>query len=399
MSTAVPTPRTEAPLRVIGLMSGTSHDAIDAAAAEISTDGDGVVTLRSLGMVSQPYDDDLHALIVRALPPGVLTMEDVCVLDTGIGQAFGRVAARADHELCGGRADLVASHGQTLFHWVNDGRVRGTLQLGQAAWIAEATGATVVSDFRTRDVAAGGQGAPLVSVFDELWLAGRSAAAVNLGGISNATLVRPGQDTIAFDIGPANALIDAAVVEATDGRQAYDRDGAIAASGAVDEELLEALLAEPYYARRPPKTTGKELFSPAYLAPYRERFPRVTDADLVATLTVLTARTVARAVEGVDDVVVSGGGTLNPVLMGHLRREVKGAQVRTTDELGLPSAQKEALAFALLGYLTVRGLPGTVSSCTGARAARVLGSVTPGERPLMTGRGAQAPVALRIETA
>ncbi len=215
-------------MRVIGLMSGTSYDAIDAAAADIRIDGGDTLVLTPLGMVSEPYSGELRAAVAAAVPPASTTVGQICQLDTEIGQAFAAVAARANEELCGGSAELISSHGQTMFHWVEGAQVKGTLQLGQPAWIAEKTGCTVVSDLRSRDVATGGQGAPLVSAFDVLWLNGRTSGSValNLGGIANVTA--PGgvptstadgaAVPIAFDTGPpANALIDAAVSEFTAG--------------------------------------------------------------------------------------------------------------------------------------------------------------------------------------
>ena len=384
-------------MRVIGLMSGTSYDAIDAAAAELRLDGDRLV-LSPLGMLSQPYDDGLRAAIAGSLPPASTSMEDVCRLDTGIGQAFAEVARQAVEQLCGGQADLIVSHGQTLFHWVEGSTVRGTLQLGQPAWIAEATGTTVVSDLRARDVAAGGQGAPLVSIIDVLWLRGRSGVpvALNLGGIANITVAR--DEPVAFDTGPANALIDAVVAELT-GR-AFDADGVMAARGQVHSALFERLLAEPYYGRPAPKSTGKELFNLAYLARFMEGLPEIPADDLVATVTALTARTVADAVRryGGTEVIAAGGGIRNPVLMHQLAAELGSVPLLSTDELGLPSAAKEALAFAVLGFLTVHGLAGTVPSCTGARHARVLGSITPGVRGLgALPRDVGSPVSLSIE--
>ena len=372
-------------MRVIGLMSGTSYDAIDAAAADLQLDGDQLV-LTPLGLLSQPYSDELRAAVAGSLPPASTTMEQVCRLDTGIGQAFADVAQQAVEQLCGGHAELIVSHGQTMFHWVDGASVRGTLQLGQPAWIAEATGISVVSDLRARDVAAGGQGAPLVSILDVLWLRGRSGVpiALNLGGIANITVVHG--EPVAFDTGPANALIDAVVAELT-GR-AFDADGVMAARGRVNEELLGRLLAEPYYGRPAPKSTGKELFNLSYLARALEGLPDIPADDLVATVTTLTARTVGDAVRryGGTEVIASGGGIRNPVLMHLLASEV-GVPVRTTDELGLPSAAKEAYAFAVLGFLTAHGLGGTVPSCTGAGHSSVLGSVTPGLRGLPVVRG------------
>ncbi|MEU4190262.1 anhydro-N-acetylmuramic acid kinase [Kribbella sp. NPDC026611] len=382
-------------VRVIGLMSGTSYDAVDAAAADLQLDGDTLV-LTPLGMLSQPYPAELRAALAGSLPPASTTVEQVCRLDTGIGQAFADVARQAVEQLCGGHADLIVSHGQTVFHWVSDGSVHGTLQLGQPAWIAEATGVPVASDLRARDVAAGGQGAPLVSIIDVLWLRGRPGVpvALNLGGIANITVVHG--EPVAFDTGPANALIDAVVAELA-GRP-FDADGVLAARGQVHPGLLERLLAEPYYARPAPKSTGKELFNLAYLARMLGEFPSLPVEDLVATVTTLTARTVADAVRryGGTEVIASGGGIRNPVLMHQLAAEL-GVPVRTTDELGLPSAAKEAYAFAVLGFLTVHGLGGTVPSCTGAAHSSVLGSVTPGAAgfPVVEAPG-QPPVRLVV---
>jgi anhydro-N-acetylmuramic acid kinase len=368
-------------VRVIGLMSGTSFDGIDAAAADLDLDGDRIV-LRPLGGLGVRYPDDLRVRIAAVLPPSVTTIEDVCRLDTGIGQAFAETAATANEKLCAGRAELVVAHGQTVFHWVEGTAVRGTLQIGQPAWIAERTGCAVVADLRSRDVAAGGQGAPLVSAVDVMWLRGRPGApvALNLGGIANVTVVPSGAGAIAFDTGPANALLDLAVSERTGGRLAFDVDGAMAARGRVDTELFDRLLAEPYYARRAPKTTGKELFHRKYLDAALAGLPAVADDDLAATLTALTARTVGDAVRSVGgtEVIAAGGGTRNPTLMRALATELPGVPVRSSDELGLPAAWKEAYAFALLGFCTVHDVPATVASCTGARHPSVLGAVLPG---------------------
>ncbi|MBL3668203.1 anhydro-N-acetylmuramic acid kinase [Streptomyces sp. M2CJ-2] len=387
-------------MRVIGLMSGTSHDAVDAAAADLALEGDSLL-LTPLGMVSDPYPEELRAALTAALPPASTTMRDVCRLDTRIGQAFAAVAARADRELCDGRADLVVSHGQTVYHWVEQGRVHGTLQIGSPSWIAEATGRPVVSDLRTRDVAAGGQGAPLVSIVDVMWLRGRPGvpAALNLGGIANLTVVGGAGEPVAFDTGPANALVDAAVHVLTDGRLGYDRNGTLASRGRIDTVLLQRLLDDPYYAKPPPKTTGKELFHWPYLQAALTGLGRLPTEDVVATVTHLTARTVADAVRaaGASEVIASGGGTRNPTLMSMLRTALHGIPLRTSDDLGLPSAAKEAYAFAVLGYLTAHGLAGTVPACTGARRPSVLGSITPGSRGLRLPESAAA-VPLRLRT-
>lgn len=372
-------------MKVIGMMSGTSFDAIDAACADISVEGDRI-TLRPLGMVSSAYPDELIAELNRALPPGQLDMHTQCRLDTGIGQAFAGLAAHADRMLAGGEATLVAVHGQTVFHWVEEGQVKGTLQIGNPAFIAEATGKPVISDFRSRDVAAGGQGAPLVSALDVMWLRdqGHCPAALNLGGIANVTIVPQEGEAIAFDTGPANALLDAAMVHFSNGELSHDFNGEWASRGRVDTDFLNELLSEPYFSRSAPKTTGKELFNPLYLHSALLKRPDLEPCDVLATLTALTAHSIADALAAwqVDVLVAAGGGTRNPVLMSMLKEALPGVQVKESAALGLPAQAKEAYAFALLGFLSWHGLPGTVPSCTGARGSRVLGSITPGAMPL-----------------
>jgi anhydro-N-acetylmuramic acid kinase len=372
-------------VKVLGLISGTSHDGIDAAVVDFTLDGD-VLHGQITAATSTPYDPALRARIRAALPPAATTLAEVCALDTLIGQAFADAAAAAPP------VDAACSHGQTVYHWVDGTRALGTLQIGQPAWIAERLGVPVVSDVRIRDITAGGQGAPLVSYLDTLLLAGLPGrpAALNLGGIANITL--PGR--LAWDTGPANALIDAAVVRTGAHPAGYDVDGALAARGRVDDDLLAELLAEPYYRLPPPKTTGKELFHDGYLDPFLGR----EAADLVATLTALTARTVADAVRGadVDTLVVSGGGAANPTLMRMLGAELPGVRLVPSAELGAPRDAKEAIAFALIGWQTLHGLPATLPNCTGASGARILGTITPGAGSLHLPPPAEAPQALRL---
>ncbi|MEW9534491.1 anhydro-N-acetylmuramic acid kinase [Microbispora sp. NPDC049125] len=381
-------------MRVIGLMSGTSYDGIEVAAAELTLAGDALV-MRPLGALSLPYPEELRAGIAAVLPPAPATAYDLCRVDTGVGRAFADAAVRAVSELCGGAADLVVSHGQTVYHWVEDGAVRGTLQLGQPAWIAEATGLPVVSDLRSRDVAAGGQGAPLVSMLDTLLLRGRQGvpAALNLGGIANVTVVPPGGDPVAFDTGPANALLDAAVRHFSGGVGDFDADGRGAAAGQENRGLLAALLADPYYRMPAPKSTGKERFHLPYLLEALAAWPVPGPEDVLATLTRLTAVTVADAcrAHGVTELVVSGGGLRNPTMMRMIAGELPGVRLPSSDDLGVPSAAKEALAFAVLGFLTVHGLPGQMPSCTGARHATPLGTVMPGRAPLRLPEPAAVP--------
>jgi anhydro-N-acetylmuramic acid kinase len=361
-------------MRVLGLSSGTSHDGIDAALVSFTRTPDGgELRARLLHHATTPYEPGLRAAIRQALPPGKVGLGAVCALDTRLGQAFaGAATAVLD---AAGPADLVCSHGQTLFHAATD----GTLQLGQPAWIAERTGLPVVADVRVRDIAAGGQGAPLVPVLDLMLLAGRAGrwGAVNLGGIANLTVAVPG-DATAYDTGPGNALIDAAALAVTG--EPYDRGGALAASGTVRSELLDRLLVEPYYARTPPKSTGKELFSAAYL----DGAGGYPPADLLATLTELTAVTVAAELRRhrLDHVLLSGGGVHNRTLLDRLAVRAPDTTMHRSEELGLPADAKEAVLFALVGWLTWHGLPGAVPAATGANGPRVAGAITPGSGPL-----------------
>ncbi|ANY09166.1 anhydro-N-acetylmuramic acid kinase [Pseudonocardia sp. HH130630-07] len=387
---------------VVGLSSGTSVDAIDVAAAELRLDDDGAVAMSPLGGLEVPFDPELRAAVLAALPPAATTLADVARIDTGLGRAFAAAAVRGVDELTGGRAELVASHGQTLFHWVEDGHVRGTLQLGQPAWIAEATGLPVLSDLRARDVAAGGHGAPLASVLDVLLLGERAAttggpvAALNLGGIANVTVVG-GAEPVALDTGPANALLDAAVRAAGAGDR--DTGGRRALRGTVDAAALDRLLAEPYYRLPAPKSTGKELFDGGYTARVLAGHA-VLDRldDLLATLTELTAATVAGALapHRVREVLVSGGGAANPAVVAALERRLAPAVLRPVSDAGLPGDAKEALLFALLGFLTWHGVPATVPSCTGAARPTLAGRISPGAGPLRLPRPVRPPSRLRI---
>jgi anhydro-N-acetylmuramic acid kinase len=384
------------------MISGTSFDAVEAVLTDFTQNGD-VLACDLVTHRSAPYPDDLRERIATLLPPASTHIGEVCQLDVAIGQFFGEVARDLSEEVGGEPVQLVCSHGQTVFHWVSGDRALGTLQLGQPAWIAERTGASVVSDVRSRDIAAGGHGAPLASVLDVLLLGppvGTVRGALNLGGIANVTVLASGREPVAFDIGPANALMDAAVTWLTRGRERFDEAGRRAGRGQVDARLLALLLDEPYYLLPPPKSTGKELFNLDYVQ--AALAGRELDADdLVATLTALTAESVAMALTdcGVTEVVASGGGARNPVLMSKLRARLRDAAFRPLEEFGVPEASKEALAFALIGYLTSSGLTASVPSCTGARHASILGSVTPGERPLEVRIGVKAPSRLVVHRA
>lgn len=398
----------EAPLRILGLMSGTSHDGIDGAVVEFTPQDDGL-TARLLTHASASYEPAVRERLVAALPPAPTSLAEVTRLDTQIGRAFAELAARAVEGA--GPVDLVASHGQTVFHWVEPAteggtgtpstpEARGTLQLGQPAWIAEATGAPVLADVRARDIAAGGHGAPLVGLLDELLLAdrvraGARPAALNLGGIANVSVVQSAE-VRAWDTGPANALMDAVVRDRGAHPHGYDADGALAAAGTVHRALLEALLADPYYRLAPPKSTGKEHFHLDYLRAVLARTGTEDLAveDLLATLAELTVQTVAQALREaeVSELYASGGGAKNPLIMSGLRRALPGAEVHSSAALGVGEQEKEALLMALLGWYAWHGLPASIAA-TGARGPRLLGSLTPGMGPLRLPEPRQHPPA------
>lgn len=365
-------------------------DGIDVAVADFDR-VDGEIRLRPVAHAGVDYPPDLRSALIDVLPPNGCTAEKLCALDTGVGRSF--AVAAADHA---GGAELVCSLGQTIYHWVEGGRCLGTMQLGQPAWIAETTGLPVVSDLRARDVAAGGHGAPLAPVLDRLLLGvpDEPTAMLNLGGIANVTILLPDGPAVAFDTGPANALLDAAARAILGADQ--DTGGALAAQGRVRDDLLAVLRADPYYAAGPPKSTGKEHYNAGYLGETLGRLRVVADADLMATLVALTATTVADACRGfgVTRVLASGGGVRNPVLMAALADALAPAHLTTTEEVGMPAEAKESYLAALLGYLTWHGI--AVDPGTGAAGPRVLGSITPGAGPLRLPEPAAAARSLRI---
>ncbi|MGD0809611.1 MAG: anhydro-N-acetylmuramic acid kinase [Acidimicrobiales bacterium] len=392
-------------MRVIGMISGTSFDAVEALLVELEHDGE-VLVCDLVEHRSVPYPRATHDSIAALLPPAASTIEQVCRLDVEIGQFFGTVAK--DLVERHGPVDVVCSHGQTVYHWVEGDVARGTLQLGEPAWIAELTGAAVVSDVRNRDIACGGHGAPLASLLDVLLLGSQPSAtsgSLNLGGIANVTVVGPDQPPIAFDIGPANALMDVFVHALTGGEESFDRDGALAARGKPDTYLVDRLLDDPYFSLPPPKSTGKEYFNFGYVSSRLPEGREITPEDLLASLTVASAEMVAMALRpyDLDDLVVAGGGTRNPTLMGQLQARLPGVPVRRIDELGVPEEAKEALVFAVIGFLTLSGITATIASCTGAARPSVLGSITPGAGPLpvptVPPAGARVcPTRLRVRT-
>lgn len=379
---------------IIGLMSGTSLDGVTAAL--VSIEGGSVEELRwnLRGWCTLPYAEERRRTIHEGIVAG--TASALCALNADIGEWFAEAAERVcqDSGMAMDRVDLIGSHGQTVWHIPPAEGVRGsTLQLGDAATIAERTGCPVVSDFRSRDMAAGGHGAPLVPWVDQALFAlpERARALQNLGGIGNVSWVPPreaGEGVFAFDTGPANALIDAAVHLATGGRMAYDEDGRLAARGQVDATLLADLLRHPFFALEPPRSTGRETFGRPFVERLVEAVRPEGDQDwldLLATLTELTARSIADAYSrwilprGIQEVVLTGGGARNATLVQRLGELLAPIPVLEGGVLGVDPEAKEALAFAVLAWAHSVGVPANAPGATGAAGPRLLGSFTPGD--------------------
>jgi len=382
------------PAIIIGLMSGTSADGIDAAVMQVG----GVSrppAWKLLAHLAAPWSTALRGAILGACRPDA-PLQHICALDVLLGDEFARVAqyAATAAGLPMSAVTAIASHGQTVWHQpepmeIGGGRAAGTVQLGEPAVIAARTGRVVVADFRPADMAVGGQGAPLVPFADCLLFADIKETRVvqNIGGIANATLLPAGgalQDVVAFDSGPGNMVMDALALRCTDGRLACDLDGAIAASGQADAALLAELLEHPYFARRPPKSTGREQFGGEYADAVYSRAVELglSSADLLATAAALTIETIGRAYSDffagfgrIDTVILGGGGARNPVLVAGLRARLAPARVTSHVEFGMPDEAKEAAAFALLGYSTLRGIASNVPSATGAARPAVLGKI------------------------
>lgn len=370
------------PRRIVGLMSGTSGDGVDAALVAVEGAGEAS-RVRLLAFLTIPYHPALRRRIL-ALPEA--TAEEICRLHYVLGEEFARavLAVAEAARLPLAEIHLIGSHGQTAYHLPRASGAGATLQLGEPAVIAERTGLPVIADFRPRDVAAGGEGAPLVPLADYLLFRapGRVRAFVNLGGIANVTVV-PGEreGLFAFDLGPGNMPLDLVAEAASGGAEPFDRDGARAARGRVDRGLLASLLAHPFLASPPPKSTGREAFGQGFLAPLLARY-RGREGDLLATLTRFTAEAIHVGYERwivprvrVDELIVSGGGLHNRTLMGHLADCFAPLPVRSLAELGWDPDAKEAIAFAVLANEALFGHPGNLPAATGAVGPRVLGKI------------------------
>lgn len=359
-------------MRVIGLMSGTSADGVDAALVEVRRRAGGVAA-RLVALESVPYPTPLRRRLLAAASGTALGAGEVALLGQLLGERFAdavrAVCRRA--RVASGAVDLVGCHGHTLHHDPAGARV--SLQVGEAAIIAVGTGITTVADFRPADVAAGGEGAPLVPLAHACLFRDhrRGRAVQNLGGIGNVTYLPPGRGltgVVAFDTGPGNIVVDALVRRLSQGRRWFDAGGARAGRGRVDEGFVAELLRHPFFRRRPPRSTGRELFGEEYVDAFvaAGRRRRLGDDDLVATATALTAASCADAYRRflarrgrLDEVLLCGGGAANRTLVGMLRRMLPRAVVRATADVGVPTQAVEAVAFALLAVAAAFGIPAT----------------------------------------
>lgn len=399
-------------MKLLGLMSGTSLDGIDTALLEVQDMAPGEPG-RSRESASPPswdllafrtrsYDTRERASIQALIASG--GPRDLALLDAELGEWFAVAALELLEEagVSPSSISAIGSHGQTVWHEPPRGEVRGaSLQLGCPATLAERTGIGVVSDFRSRDLAAGGHGAPLVPWADRVFFSSKDAsrAIQNLGGMANVTwLPRAGDPTpvLAFDTGPGVALMNSATEVATGGEKAYDEGGELAKRGTVSEEVLGRLLDNPFFQKAPPRSTGRELFGPHLVEEVRREieeekgrallpgFPMDGWPDLLATLTALTARSIGESYRrwvlphGLDEVFLMGGGVHNPVLFDAVAEELSPLPVRSGHALGMDPDAREAAAFALLAWAHLHGIQANVPQATGSEGPRVLGSWTPG---------------------
>ena len=365
-------------------MSGTSLDGIDAALVDVVPRGDRY-SVSVVRFVSQPFTSRLRERLEAALPPERGSTAAVAQLHADLGAAFTATAAATVE---GHRVDFVATHGLTVYH---DGLRSTTLQIGRPYELRDALRASVVWDFRTADCALGGSGAPLVPIVDAIVFGSseEDRVAVNIGGICNVTILRRSvkpNDVIAFDVGAGTMLLDAFVRERTD--QTMDVDGKLTEKGTVEEALLERMLADPYFTLDPPKSTGREQFGRQMLDAHRQELSHLSVEDGCATLAAFTVRPLAEAIRRYgapgSRVILGGGGSRNPALVQMLRIALgEAVRIGLSDDFGISADAKEAVAFAILGYETLRGRPANVPSVTGAREPAILGSIVPYELPAL----------------
>lgn len=372
----------------IGLMSGTSRDSIDAALIEIKTISDGIdVELKSF--ISCDYQEKIKEKLFMIMDQEQGKLIDICELNFLLAENYVEAIKKllASTNLTAADIDFIGSHGQTIYHIPagNEHRRASTLQLGSGAVIAQKTGITTVHNFRQKDMASGGQGAPLVPMADFLLYGSTTENRVllNIGGVANFTYLEAQggpEKVIAFDTGPGNMIIDSLVQHFTNGEKMYDSGGGWARSGQINQKLLAELKTHPYYAISPPKSTGREEFGYNYLQQILAANQDLERADLLKTITYLTAVTITDAFkfcpQKIDSVIVSGGGVKNQLLLEFLQELNLDKKVAPLESIGGDSIAKEAICFGLLAYLSLKGLPGNIKGVTGALAEVVLGDIT-----------------------
>ena len=373
---------------VVGLMSGTSADGIDAVLTRIT--GSGLsTTVEQLSFYFLPFDHQTRQAILRMCGGEWGGAREVCLLGTHLGKLYAQAVRELLKEAGIPSVDLIGCHGQTVYHIPEETdylgtSIRGTLQIGDPSYLAEEFGCPVVSDFRIRDMAAGGLGAPLVPYTEFLLYRSETedVALQNIGGIGNITLLPAGcalEDVTAFDTGPGNMVMDALTAKLTGGRLNYDRDGALAASGAVIPELLARMLEDPYLQRQPPKTTGREYYGEDYVQRLLA-FGNYPLVDVLATTTAFTAHSIALSLRRFAPrlprrLVVAGGGSRNPTLLSFLQEALPEVTVQTQEDLGMDSDAKEAVAFAILANEALFGICNNAPSATGASHGVVMGRI------------------------
>lgn len=373
---------------VVGLMSGTSLDGIDAALVEIEDCG-SETKVNLVAFCELPLEEAMREKIKRACMKESSDVEQICSLNFEMGYLFAQAVQKVCEKagVTTDQLDFIGSHGQTLYHIPKDqeSAKKSTLQIGEPAVIAYETKTTVVSNFRVMDMAAGGQGAPLVPYTEFLlYQSTKNRCLQNIGGIGNVTVIPAGgtvDDLVAFDTGPGNMIINE-VVGQTKGIE-FDVDGKFAAMGSVKEDLLDDLMNIPYITLPPPKTTGRELFGKQFVSKLLEDYGHLKAEDIIATVTAYTARSIAYNYKTyifphfkIEEVIVGGGGSYNKTLMKMLQDELPECLVRTQEEIGLSSSAKEAIAFAVLANETMNGKASNVLGATGAKKRVVLGNIT-----------------------
>lgn len=367
--------------KVIALMSGTSCDSIDAGLCEVYPD----MTVKLIQGINYKYPEHIRAKIFQ-LFRGEASVKDICQMNFAIGKCFAEACKVLISEF--GKPDFISSHGQTIYHYPFDKKIDGinlksTLQIGESSVIAQETNCLTISNFREADMAQGGQGAPLVCFADEKWFKnkGKNFAIQNIGGISNVTVVSKDFDTFGFDTGLGNIMIDYCMNKYFS--LPYDKDGEIAKEGTISDSWLACLLQDEYYFMDPPKSTGREYFSPKYIENTLKFAPQ-NPKDIIATVTALTAKTIAASYErfiypnvGIHEAVICGGGAYNKTLMKYLRTYLPSyIDLKTCEDYGISNNFKEVMAFALLGYCTYYGIPNNLPCCTGAKKRVVMGKLT-----------------------